>query len=238
MKKGRHLIFALGLIVLFVMAAGMPGPARGEQPGTIWAGPGAKHAVAISFDDGPSSRYTLKILALLKQYQAHATFFVLGCKVEKYPGLVKAMLKGGHEVGNHTYEHPRLPKCDQQAREREIEKTNLDLDLLGCPREKRLLRPPYSAFDDRLVSYLAHTGRRIALWSLDSGDWKGLDAVTIVANVLSRVKNGSIIIFHEGDGTKKHADRGSTVEALKVILPALQEAGYQMVTISELVANP
>ena len=237
MTKILHLIVAAGLAVLLITVAGKPGPVKGAEPATIWAGPPSRHAVALTFDDGPCSRYTPKILALLKRYQAHATFFVLGCKVEKCPRLIKAMLRDGHEVGNHTFSHPRLPKSDQLAREREIEETFLDLELLGCPREHGLIRPPYSAFDDRLLSYISHTGRRLALWSLDSGDWKNLDSQTIVKNVLDRVRNGSIVVFHEGNGTKE-ADRNPTVEALKIILPALQAAGYQMVTMSELVANP
>ncbi|MHB8068424.1 MAG: polysaccharide deacetylase family protein [Desulfobaccales bacterium] len=226
----------LALVALLVIGAGLVRPVRGAQPAIIWAGEQERHAVAITFDDGPSPSCTPKILALLKQYQAHATFFVLGRKVEKYPGLIKIMLREGHEVGNHTFDHPRLTNTDQLAREHEIEKTGVDLDLVGCPQRNRLLRPPYSAFDKRLVSYLEHTHQQLVLWSLDSGDWRGLDAAAIVNNVLPCVKNGSIIIFHDSD-EKDRADRRPTVESLKVILPALRAAGYQLVTISELV-NP
>jgi peptidoglycan/xylan/chitin deacetylase (PgdA/CDA1 family) len=218
------------------MVAGLACPVKGGQPVTIWAGAPSRHAVALTFDDGPSPLYTPKILALLQQFQAHATFFVMGCKVEKYPWLVKAMLRGGHEVGNHSFNHPCLTRSDQLAREREIETTRVDLDLLGCPRAHGLIRPPYSAFDDRLISYVAHTGRQLVLWSIDSGDWKGLDSPAIVKNVLTRVRNGSIIIFHDSD-EKSQADRRATVEALKVILPALQAAGYRMLTVSELVTS-
>jgi peptidoglycan/xylan/chitin deacetylase (PgdA/CDA1 family) len=234
MGKYLNLACRLGLLVLFLAAGGFFSPAQGEQPTTIWAGEPSKHAVALTFDDGPSPRYTPEILALLKQYGAHATFFVLGCKVEKYPRLIKAMLQDGHEVGNHTFSHPRLPKTEQLARERELERTRLDLDLLGCPQKHKLIRPPYSAYDDRLVSYLSHTHRELVLWSIDSGDWRGLEAGKIVKNVLARVRNGSIIVFHDSD-EKDQADRKPTVEALKVILPALRKAGYRLVTVSELV---
>lgn len=139
-------------------------------------------------------------------------------------------------MGNHSFNHPRLTRSDQLAREREIETTRVDLDLLGCPRAHDLIRPPYSAFDNRLISYVGHTDRQLVLWSIDSGDWQGLDSRAIVGNVLNRVRNGSIIIFHDSD-EKGRADRRPTVEALKVILPALQAAGYRMVTVSELVTN-
>ncbi|HZE21522.1 MAG TPA: polysaccharide deacetylase family protein, partial [Desulfobaccales bacterium] len=212
------------------------GLAWGAEPVAVWAGPSTEKAVALTFDDGPSPRFTPQILALLKRYGAHGTFFVIGHKTEQYPWLVRAELANGEEVGNHSYSHPRITKEDQLSRERQLERTALDLDLLGCPRTDRLFRPPYSAFDDRLKSYLTHTHRRLVLWSLDSGDWRGLAAPAIIHNVLSRVRNGSIIIFHDSDEYSK-ADRHPTVEALRIILPALKAEGYRMVTVSELVAR-
>ena len=222
------------LMLLAVYGGGFGRSAWGAEPVTIWAGPANEKAVALTFDDGPSPIYTPQILALLKQYGARGTFFVIGHKVEQNPGLVQAELKDGNEVGNHSFSHPRMTKENQAARERELERTAVDLDLAGCPQDARLFRPPYSAWDDRLKSYMAHTGRRIALWSLDSGDWQGLPAPAIIHNVLDRVKNGAIIIFHDSDEHAR-ADRHPTVEALKTILPALKAQGYRMVTISELV---
>lgn len=210
-----------------------PGPAWGAEPVTVWCGATTEKVVALTFDDGPSPTYTPQIMALLKYYGARGTFFVLGHKVEQYPWVVQALLKDGNEVGNHSFSHPRMTKADQLSRERELERTSLDLDLLGCPQGSRCFRPPYSAYDDRLKAYLAHTHRCLVLWSLDSGDWKGIAAPTIVTNVLNRVRNGSIIIFHD---SCEHArtNRHPTVEALRTILPALQAAGYRMVTVSEL----
>jgi peptidoglycan-N-acetylglucosamine deacetylase len=234
MWRFNSLNFWVILTLLGVFLAGSPpGPAMGAEPVTVWAGTPNEKAVALTFDDGPSSRYTPQIMALLKQYQAHGTFFVLGQKVEQTPWLVKALLKNGNEVGNHSFSHPRMTKEDQVSRERELERTAIDLDLLGCPQSPRLFRPPYSAYDDRLQAYLGHTRRRLVLWSLDSGDWRGLAAPVIIKNVLARVRNGSIIIFHDSD-EHAQADRHPTVEALKTILPALKAAGYRMVTVSEL----
>ncbi len=234
MARYLSIFSSLALLALLVVGAVSSRPVQGAAPVIIRAGEHESHAVALTFDDGPSPLYTPKILALLQEYQAHATFFVLGRKVEKYPGLIKTMLREGHEVGNHTFDHPRLPKTAQLAQEQEIETTSLDLDLVGCPQTNRLLRPPYSDFDQRLASYLEHTHRHLVLWSIDAGDWRGLDAAAIADNVLSRVKNGSIIVFHDSD-EKDQADRSPTVAALKVILPALRAAGYQMLTVSELI---
>ena len=215
------------------LAGSLPGPVRAAEPMTLWAGTPNEKAVALTFDDGPSSTYTPQIMALLKLYQAHGTFFVLGEKVEQTPWLVQALLKDGNEVGNHSFSHPRMTKETQISRERELERTAIDLDLLGCPQSERLFRPPYSAYDDRLKNYLAHTRRCLVLWSLDSGDWQGLAAPAIIKNVLTRVRNGSIIIFHDSD-EHAQADRHPTVEALRTILPALKAAGYRMITVSEM----
>jgi peptidoglycan-N-acetylglucosamine deacetylase len=234
MRRFNGLCFWVILTLMgAILATSPPGPAAGAEPVTVWAGTPNERAVALTFDDGPSSTYTPQITALLKLYQAHGTFFVLGERVEQTPWLVQALIKAGHEVGNHSFSHPRMTNETQISRERELERTAIDLDLLGCPQSERLFRPPYSAYDDRLKNYLAHTRRCLVLWSLDSGDWQGLAAPSIIKNVLSRVRNGSIIIFHDSD-EHAQADRHPTVEALRIILPALRAAGYRMVTVSEL----
>lgn len=218
-----------------LVVVGHSAPAGAQ--GVITCGGSSQPAVALTFDDGPSPCYTPQILALLKRYQARGTFFVLGRKVEEHPGLIKAMLAAGHEVGNHTYSHPHLLRLNHLTRTLELERTRLALDLLGCPRHTRIMRPSYSEYDQRLVSYLGHTGQKMILWDVDSGDWRGLAAPSIAGNVLSQVKQGAIIIFHDSDETDQ-ADRNPTVEALRIILPALQKAGYRMVTVSELLGGP
>jgi peptidoglycan/xylan/chitin deacetylase (PgdA/CDA1 family) len=234
MQRFSRLRVGMILMLLAAYCGGALGTAWGADPVTIWAGPPNEKAVALTFDDGPSPIYTPQIMALLKQYGGHGTFFVMGCKVEHYPWLVQAQLRNGHEVGNHSFSHPQMTKEDQISRQRELERTGLDLDLLGCPQSSRLFRPPFSAYDDRLKSYVAHTGRRLVLWSIDSGDWRGLAAPAIIKNVLGRVVNGAIIIFHDSDH-QSQADRRPTVEALRTILPALKAAGYRLVTVSELI---
>ena len=104
-----HCWVTLTLLGLF-LAGALPGPAWGAEPVTIWAGSPTEKAVALTFDDGPSPVYTPQIMALFKQYQAHGTFFVMGHKVEQNPWLVQALLKDGHEVGNHSFSHPRMTK--------------------------------------------------------------------------------------------------------------------------------
>mgnify|MGYP005850149547 CR=1 FL=1 len=224
----------LSLFLLFWWCAGTDGPAAAwaAAPGVITSGASSTPEVALTFDDGPSPRFTPQILDLLERYQAQGTFFVLGKRVEQHPELIQEMIQAGHEVGIHTYSHPRLPTLNPLRRAFELERTWLALHLLGCP-DTGIVRPPYSDYDQPLLSYLAHTNREMILWNVDSGDWQGLDARTIAGRVLSRVKNGAIIIFHDSDEYAR-ADRTPTVEALKLILPALHQAGYLLVTLSHL----
>ena len=115
------------------------------------------HEVALTFDDGPSPVFTKEILALLKQYQAKATFFVLGKKVEEqYPQIIRAMVRDGHEMGNHTFDHPRLTQTAKRVCERELERTRLDLDLLGCSNQPQLMLVPLTV---PMISSSPHTSR-------------------------------------------------------------------------------
>ncbi len=234
--KDRLILKKFPLLAIFGFLWAGSFPALAADPGIIWGGSPQVKQVALTFDDGPSPRFTGKILALLRQYQAHGTFFVLGAHVERYPWLVQSAMRDGNEIGNHSFDHPRLTKSDEPTREQELERTALDLELLGCHPDSLLFRPPFSAYDGRLVAYLHHTHRKMVMWGIDSGDWRGLPAADIAHNVLSRVHPGAIIIFHDCD-EKEQADRSPTVAALHVILPALQAAGYRMVTVSELVAG-
>ncbi len=225
-----------GPLAALLLLAARPVSTPAAEPEIIWGGPLQVKQVALTFDDGPSPHYTGKILSLLRQHQAHGTFFVLGAHVEHYPEVVRAAIRDGNEIGNHSFDHPRLTQSAELSREQELERTALDLELLGYHPAQLLFRPPFSAYDSRLVAYLTHTHRQMVLWGIDSGDWRGLPAAAIIDNVLSRVRPGAIIIFHDSD-EHEQADRSPTVAALKEILPALQTAGYGLVTVSQLVAG-
>lgn len=191
--------------------------------------------MALTFDDGPSPRFTPKILELLKEYGARATFFVLGEHAARYPRLVKKLVEAGQEIENHSYHHVRFSKENKSVWEQEIEGTELELDLRGSP-DHDLFRPPYSDYTKSLLRFLDHTNQRLVLWSVDSQDWQEPDADVIVFNVLAQVEPGAIVIFHDSDETGK-ADRRPTIEALGLILPVLKARGLKCVTVSELLAQ-
>lgn len=225
---------AFGLAFLTALAG--PEPGLAAAPGPICRGQGLEKQVALTFDDGPHPHYTPQILRLLNQYEARATFFVLGRHVRRYPGIVRKLADSGQEVENHSFTHLRFPSEDEKAWQRELARTELELDLLGCP-DHRLFRPPFSDYSQELLDFLAHLGQRPVLWSVDGADWREPDPLAIAVNVLSQVRPGAIVILHDSDETGA-ADRQPTVEALGLILPALKARGYDCVTVSDLLASP
>ncbi len=231
-KRAGFSFIILGLALSLALSGEGLAASAGEAP--ICRGSTARRQVALTFDDGPHPRFTAAILRLLEAYEAHATFFVLGRHAVRYPLMIKEMVKSGQEVANHSFSHLRFPAANRQAWLRELERTDLELDLLGCP-DCGLFRPPYSAYNQGLLQCLEHLGQRLVLWSVDSADWREPDPLDIAANVLSKVRPGAIIIFHDSDETGR-ADRGPTIEALSLILPALSARGYECVTVSELLA--
>ncbi len=227
-------VVALGVAFFLVMGGAGLGLAATEGP--ICRGMDTQKQVALTFDDGPNPRFTPDILKLLKKYDARATFFVLGQNAVRYPRLIRELVEAGQEVENHSFSHLRFPVKDQETWQRELERTEVELDLLGCP-DHHLFRPPFSDYNKGLLHFLANIRQRLILWSVDSADWREPDPLSIAVNVLSQVIPGAIVILHDSDETGK-ADRQPTIEALGLILPALKTRGYKCVTVSELLSPP
>ncbi len=196
------------------------GPARVER------------AVALTFDDGPSPQYTLRILAVLTKLRVHATFFLIGYLAEANPDLVRQELRLGMTVGNHSYNHPEVPPFAQlppQLLTDEIALGEQVLSRLGA--QPRLFRPPGGSTSPRLVRAAAALGQRVVLWSVDPADWSpGSSAKEITKRVLSAVRPGSIVILHDGGG-----DRSATLAALPAIVRGIRQRGLQLVALT---ANP
>lgn len=180
-----------------------------------------KKMIAITFDDGPS-KYTKDILSILKKYDACATFFVLGNKVEIYDESTREIIKQGSEIGNHSYNHKWLIKL---KKDEFMDQVNMTQDIIERTTGFRptLLRPTYGDVNDVIKK---NTDLDIVLWNVDTLDWKIKKPKRIASRVIGKVKDGDIILMHD---THKQ-----TVEALKLILPELKKQGFQFVTVSEL----
>lgn len=177
--------------------------------------------VAITFDDGPS-KYTSEILDLLNDYDACATFFVLGNKVEIYKDTINKAINGGNEIGNHSYNHKWLTRLSINEFKEQIDKTQ-ELIYKNTNYTPKLLRPTYGSINSKIRN---NTDLNIVLWDVDSMDWKLRNSDKIINRVMDDIDDMDIVLFHD---TYK-----STLDAISKIIPMLKEEGYEFVTVSEL----
>lgn len=185
-----------------------------------------KKQVAITFDSAWGNEDLAQILETLDTYQCKATFFVVGDFVNKYAKDVENMHKMGHEIGNHSDSHAHM---NNLSREKMIEEMNLCDEKIKkiTGQSDVLFRAPYGEYNNLLVQTCTDTGRFCIQWDCDSLDWKGLTPDEITRRVTERVKNGSIILLHNG---AKH-----TAKALPLLLCELKNQGYEFVTVSNLI---
>lgn len=191
---------------------------------TVVLNPDGKY-VALTFDDGPSSKVTPRILQTLEQHDAKATFFMLGNRVEMYPTIAAQVAAEGHEIANHTFSHPNLKKLSHKEMTEEIEKTNKLIEI-STGVTPTLFRPPYGIYSQDILNYTASNNYSTILWSVDSLDWKSRNPAAIKKEILSNITNRSIVLMHD-----LHT---ATAEALPELLMTLKQEGYEFVTVSEL----
>jgi len=189
--------------------------------------------VALTFDDGPYPPYTEQVLDVLKEYHVPATFFVVGKNVEKYPELVKRIADEGHQIGNHTYHHIDLLKANRKVIAEEIDNTSKAI-LSAAGVSPHLMRPPHGFRDPVVMEMMAERNLKVVEWSVMSRDWTNPGVDVIVERTVKRVKNGSIILLHDGDGITSQASRIQSVEAARRIIQILSEQGYTFVTVDEI----
>ncbi|MEY9930675.1 peptidoglycan/xylan/chitin deacetylase (PgdA/CDA1 family) [Catenulispora sp. GP43] len=197
-----------------------PPPAAGKPQFYVHEG---DKAIALTIDDGPSSKYTPQVLALLAQYKIPATFCMIGQNADKHASLVAEVSAAGHLVANHTWTHPNLAKMTEAQVTAEIERTN-DAITRGGAHQPALFRAPGGNWSPTVFSVCSKLGLRPLDWSVDPRDWSRPGADHIVQTVMGHTHTGSIILEHDGGG-----DRSQTVAALQRFLPQLLEAGYHFV---------
>ena len=178
--------------------------------------------IALTFDDGPDPKVTIQILETLNKYDAKATFFMLGSRVEYYPEIAKKVQEAGHELGNHTWNHPDLTKAGVAKVRNEINETSSIIENV-TGQKVTAFRPPYGAVNKTVRS---QTNLPVVLWDVDTLDWKYRDPNQLLAHVKGATKDGSIILMHD--------IHQSTADGLDAVLAYLQSEGYTFVTVSEL----
>lgn len=188
-------------------------------------GDGKKY-VAFTFDDGPSKDYTLQILDTAAQYNAKVTFFTLGSQVEKFPDVAKSIVERGHQLASHSYNHPDLTKISKEDQAYQINTTENILRNTTGYTKNIMVRPPYGASNEQLLSHLPKTYMN---WSNDPRDWESRNAQTICNNIINDTKPGDVILLHD--------IYDSTAQGFACGIKALAEQGYEFVTVEQLFAN-
>ncbi|HHT42507.1 MAG TPA: polysaccharide deacetylase family protein [Firmicutes bacterium] len=185
----------------------------------------AEKKLAISFDATWGTDLTDEILGILAEHDIKTTFFLAGYWVDKHPEYVVKIAAAGHEIGNHSYSHPHMNTLNEQGIAFELQKNeHLIRDLTG--QQTTLFRPPFGEYNNQVISVATSLGYHTIQWSVDSLDWKNLTSAQIYERVMSQVKPGSIVLFHNA--------APGTPGAIRRLIPDLLSQGYAIVPISEL----
>jgi len=201
-----------------------------------WHGPKTLHAIALTFDDGPNEPHTSRILDILKEHNVKATFFVVGKNAERGADVVQRMLREGHEVGNHGYSHQAIVLKSPRTIREEIRRTSDLLERLTGVRPK-LFRSPHGWRNPWLHHSVVEEGYTPVAWTYGVWDFKRSGVDMIVRRTINKLRNGSILLFHDGHKTEIAWDAGQLVEALPKIIGDCKQAGFGFVTLSQMIES-
>lgn len=200
-----------------------PTPAPAAPPAVNSGG----KVIALTFDDGPGP-YTAQLLDILDQHGAKATFFLIGSKVSAQADVLRRMHSRGHQLGNHSWSHPELPKLPVGQIAGEIDRTN-DAIKQATGVKPTILRPPYGATNSVVLEQLRARGMSSILWSVDTRDWADRNSEIVCSRAVAGAHPGAIILMHDIHQT--------SVGAVPCILNALKQQGYSFVTVQGLLGN-
>lgn len=176
--------------------------------------------ITVSFDASWGGTQTLRILDLLDEYNAKATFFLVGIWVDKYPELVQEIHNRGHEIGNHSDSHPEMSKLSQAKIIQELNGCSDKIEALTGERPTSF-RPPYGDYDNEAITTVRSQGLEAVQWSIDSLDWKNKGVDDLIRRATANVQPGDIILFHN--------DSKYILDALPTVLKYYQEQGFTMI---------
>lgn len=195
--------------------------------------------MALTYDDGPNDPHTPKLLDMLAEHQAKATFFLIGKYARQRPDLVRAIRSAGHTIGNHTESHPNLIFTSAGQVRKELESCSKALqDATG--EEMRWFRPPFGGRRPAVLRIVRSLGLEPVMWSITGYDWNAQSSAAIVNKVVRQVeghrhKQGEIILLHDGGHLSFGADRHFTIEATHVLLKKYS-GEKKFVSVAELVS--
>src|SRR5690625_1679133 len=186
---------------------------------------GAKKYVALTFDDVTHEVVTQRVLKTLREYNAKATFFMLGQNAANFPDIVKQVANEGHEIANHSISHANLNAVGADRIRQEMVDSLNQIENAGGVKPK-LFRPPYGNYNDTVLNIAKETNQKVIMWSVDTRDWESRNANSVYEMVKAYTRPGSIVLMHDIHPT--------TADALPQIMEYLSSQGYEFVTVSQL----
>lgn len=222
------IVVSLGALVWVESSSLASVPQAPTVPRVIWSAHPASRLVALTFDDGPEPGSTDRILAILRRYGAHATFFVLGRQAQQFPGYLQEIVRTGNEVENHSMSHRLLLRLGGRQILSEI-RTSADLITELTGRPPLYFRPPYGSYNRAVAGAAESLRETLVLWTIDTRDWTLRSPTGIARSVFRQIRPGAIVLMHDGGGPRQR-----TVQALVDILQGLRARGYAAVTLQDL----
>ncbi len=206
------------------------------SPGVFWVEnvvhrvPTDEKVVALTFDDGPHPTFTPQILDILNKYDVKATFFMIGQRMEQYPDIAREVIDQGHEIGNHTYTHPRNLKADTEGQViRELDQCEQVIERMTGKRT-HLFRPPRGLIDGTVFNIAQEEGYRTILWTVCADHHDAPTPELMAERVFKHIRPGGIILAHDGTFNSRWKD----VKATELIIVGMKKRGYRFVTMTEL----
>jgi peptidoglycan/xylan/chitin deacetylase (PgdA/CDA1 family) len=224
----KKILCNLALYVTILVHGSSPSVHAGT-PVVLAQGPATPPSIALTFDIEGNAEVLPHILDVLAEHNVHATFFILGTVVDQSSApLLPRAIAAGHELGNHSYSHPRFLLLTPQQMREEIINGQIAIQRAVHQAPSLLFRPPYGEYDNRLLTVLKETGyTHLVMWSIDPQDWAGTAPEAMSELITQQAQHGSIVLFHDF--------KPNTPAALKLLIPKLKARGFQFVTISTLV---
>ncbi|MEH3033262.1 MAG: polysaccharide deacetylase family protein [Aeromicrobium erythreum] len=214
----RHVVRLLLPVIVLVPLLGAA-PAQAVIPPDTACGRGTVH---LTFDDGPDPRHTRELLRVLRREHAQATFFVVGRRAARHPGLLREMVRDGHAVENHSWDHADLSRLSRHRVRSELGRTDRVVRR-ATGREPTIFRPPYGATDRGVRAAARRLGLRQELWTVDTRDWSGRSVAGIRRAALKglRPHRSNVVLLHDGVATS-----GRTVRAVAPLVRRIRAKGY------------
>jgi peptidoglycan/xylan/chitin deacetylase (PgdA/CDA1 family) len=200
-------------------------------PQCLWLGNPQHRRIALTFDDGPHPHHSPALLEVLDRFQIKATFFWLGCQVERYPELAQTIYQQGHGIGLHGYDHRSFTRLNRDQLQQTLSRTQAAItQACAIPAEQvRDVRPPNGLFSPQTLRHLRAWHYRPVMWSVVPEDWVQPGLAKVTDRILSQTQNGAIIVLHDGPCGGAEVAANTTA-----CLPQLLAQGYEFVTIDQI----